>query len=698
VDCFSAGEEYLPAFSFLRSYRETYMNRSATVFLSLRSVFKSTMFGLLCLLGAVFLNACGGSSSSNNMADTSTCTGSCGSAMVSLTDAQGDFLTYSVDVLSLKLTRADGTVVETLPNTTRVDFATLVSLSEIVSNGQVPAGSYSSASITLDYSNANIVVDDGTANGLQVTAVDSSGAALAQTTLTVQLDAGNKLIVNPGKIASLNIDFNLLASNTVNNSNATVTVNPVLVASLVPPTTKPLRIRGAFVSADTSASTYTVTVRPFHDSDDSSGQQVVHVTDTTTFSIDGMNYTGSAGLSQLATLSSGTLVVAYGTVSKTDNIFTASNVLAGSSVVSNTLDSVEGDVIARSGNTITLRGATLCGAGDRDTQFRRGDVTVTVGSGTIVTEDGHSGSYTIADISVGQHVQFFGVSSLHVSSSSSSSTSSSDSTSSSSSSASSSSTSSESSSMGDASIQPITFDATAGSARLMLTSLWGTVTAVSSNNVTLNLQALDGRSPSAFNFAGTGASSASDAAASAYVVGTSGLSLTGVAANTAVRFVGFIAPFGSVATNGVDFNAQTLVNYAATNALLFVSWGNAGISTPFGAMSSSTLSITQAVLDSSVKSVVKIGPQTINLMSSASHAGGVMLVPADATADNVQYAISHRTSHTIGSYSTFADFETALANAVSVSGTTTLGLAAEGVYDQSTSTLTAAEVIVMLSD
>ncbi len=55
-----------------------------------------------------------------------------GTVLVSLTDADGDFLNYSVDVVSLSLRKADGTIVQALPTHQRVDFARLVDLTELV--------------------------------------------------------------------------------------------------------------------------------------------------------------------------------------------------------------------------------------------------------------------------------------------------------------------------------------------------------------------------------------------------------------------------------------------------------------------------------------------------------------------------------------------------------------------------------------
>jgi hypothetical protein len=338
--------------------------------------------------------------------------------MVSLTDAPGDFISYIVNVVSLQLTRADGTVVQTVPVTTQVDFAQLVNLSEIVSAAQIPAGRYVAASITLDYSGATIVVDNGT-TGVTILPADIIDGATSmplaapnptQVTLTLSLDTDNQLVVTPNTIANLALDFNLAASNAITPSNTdptTVTVNPVLTASLVPDTSKQIRVRGPLVSVSTTASSYIVGVRPFYNSSGMNGQVTVATTATTTYSINGTAYTGSAGLTQLATLSAGTVTAAYGTWDTTSQTFTASNVLAGSSVAGTSLDSVEGTVVARTGDTLTLLDDLLYHAGQFGIRFEQ-QVTVTVGTGTTVTEAGASGAFSIEDISVGQHVQIFG--------------------------------------------------------------------------------------------------------------------------------------------------------------------------------------------------------------------------------------------------------------------------------------------------
>ena len=87
------------------------------------------------------LSACGGGGGgggqppvANQGCDATTC----GTLLVSLTDPDSDFLSCFVDVASLSLTRANGTVVRALPTRQRVDFAELVDLTEFVTAATIP--------------------------------------------------------------------------------------------------------------------------------------------------------------------------------------------------------------------------------------------------------------------------------------------------------------------------------------------------------------------------------------------------------------------------------------------------------------------------------------------------------------------------------------------------------------------------------
>jgi hypothetical protein len=633
------------------------------------------LFRPLALLLTAALTACGGGSGSAGMASSSCGASSCGAAVLTITDAPGDFLSYTVNIVSLKLQRADGTVVETLPVTTTVDFAKLVDLSEVISARQIPPGKYVGGTVSVDYTGSTIVVDDGTTTGLQVAPVDSTGAALTTVDMQVQFDASKPLVITSASAGRVAFDFNLLASNTVDLTAKTVTVNPVLVASIVPPDHKDLRVRGPLVSTDTTAGSYTVTVKPFYSSSTSQGDFTVHVNSATSYEIDGVSYSGAAGLTQLATLSAGTLTAAFGTLTTADQVFTATRVLAGTSVENSHEDGVDGVVVARSGNALTVRGVTLehrdghCGFDGRQ-------LTVNVDATTGVTREGQASAFAIGDISVGQRIHAFGKL--------------------------------------DTTTDPAhpALDATGatggGRVRLEITSLWGlinTATAGSSGGsgaVAISLKSIEGRpltdrhGTATFDFTGTGLTSADDATAANYHIDTGILALpASFAAGNPARFFGFVTPFGTAAPAAVppvaDFKAVTLVDYALTRGWLKVSWDDPGISAPF-VTPLATSGLTLADLSTSTHHSIGVGPLQIDLTTLAT----ALQIVGD-TGSTALFAIGHEATHTTDTYSSFADFVTALTTALN--GTNTAEhVAAEGTYNASTGVFTATHMAVVMEN
>ena len=107
----------------------------------------------------------------------------------------------------------------------RVDFTRLSDVAELLEAPALASGTYTSASIALDYSTAVISVD---VNGQSQTAtvVDSSGNAVTSMTVTVKFDSANQLVVTQGQSTRLALDFDLAASNSINlgTSPPTVTV------------------------------------------------------------------------------------------------------------------------------------------------------------------------------------------------------------------------------------------------------------------------------------------------------------------------------------------------------------------------------------------------------------------------------------------------------------------------------------------
>ena len=603
------------------------------------------------------------------------CTSStCGSMVMTVTDAAGDFLSYQVNLVSLQLQKADGSMVETLPATTTVDFVQLINLSEILSVRQIPPGDYVAAQVTVDFTNASIMVDDGTGTGVAVKPVDSTGAALGQLQLMVQLDAKNHLQINAAKASRIAFDFNLLASNMVDLTAKTVTVSPVLVAGVVPVDNKQVRVRGEIASVDTADNAYTVQVDPFHDhNDDKQSAFVVHTTDTTTFEINGTPFVGAAGLAQLATLASDTLSVAFGSVDLTTQTFTATDVLAGTSVEGGGFDHILGTVIARTGNTLTVHAAHMQDHDNGDNHdgadnFMAGNSTVTIAAATAVTAQGQASAapaHTIAEISVGSLIDAFGTASKDGSG-------------------------------------KVTFDAGAGRVRLGLTQVQGSLNAVGSNQITIKLNSI-GRLPSSlFNFSGTAAAGGALSDPTHYVLGTGNLSLSPFTVGGSLLGVGFVAPFGGAPP---DFNAITLANgsqgdvddndddndNSGKGAQMDIDWGKSGTTAPF-----KTLDATHLDLDVSNSSIgshhrIQVDPQDIDITALA---GDPSIVAAGGM---TEFAITGQHGRATDNFSSFADFESALA--MDLNGmTTALRLTADGQYDAASNTFTARRITILLSN
>jgi len=191
-----------------------------------------------------------------------------------------------------------------------------------------------------------------------------------------------------------------------------VTVNPLLVADVNLDSPKPHRIRGPLDGVDTQAGSFTLILRPFNLLQGDLGRVSFFTDGNTTFEINQTSSQGSAGLAVLAQQSRLTAVVAVGTFDLATRRFTATEVLAGSSVSFGTSDVLTGNVTARIGNTLTVRGAELFRS-DGTLSFQN-TVSVTVASTTkVVSQKNPSGPQIaivpdIGSISVGQRVTVFG--------------------------------------------------------------------------------------------------------------------------------------------------------------------------------------------------------------------------------------------------------------------------------------------------
>ncbi|MCH7898835.1 MAG: hypothetical protein IIC62_05760, partial [Proteobacteria bacterium] len=371
------------------------------------------------LISALMLAACGGGSSSVDNpppqpqaqscdpANTAT-HAECGTVFISLSDADGDFLNYTVDVVQLTLETADGRVVNTLPRSTRINFTDYVDLSELLTVATVPPATYVSGTITLDYSDAEVFVEAGDM-AKETVVTDLDGNALEQTTLKILLSNRDQLHVTRGRTSILQLDFDLGASHIVDivPTPATAASEQFIIAEVTPVDEKDIRVRGPLVEVNQNASNYVVAIRPFHDRAGDFGRIRVHTTDDTEFEVNGDLYVGSDGLRALDAAGPRTPTIAGGTLNISEREFTARIVLAGSSVPGHDRDAIVGNVIKREGDFLTVRGATIISR-DRRPHFHD-DVLVEIGPNTKVFKDGdRSSDLSINAISIGQRVTIRG--------------------------------------------------------------------------------------------------------------------------------------------------------------------------------------------------------------------------------------------------------------------------------------------------
>ena len=629
--------------------------RRATAFVS--PFQRRLLPSLLLLMAGLSLAGCGAPADSASDGD--------GEVVIGLTDAEGDFASYTVDVLSLTLTKANGAVVETLPLSTRVDFAQYTELTEFLTAATVPNGAYVKASMVLDYRNADIWVENAAGDAVQVNNIlDGDGVAVTQMDVTVNLEGRNKLIVAPGIPSHLTLDFDLKSSNHVSFDEAgvpTQVVEPVLLADAELETPKPHRLRGPLASVNVAANSFEVILRPFHhrlNNDHHRRFGALHVVtnDTTQFEINDEAYQGQAGLVALGAQPTFTATVVIGELKFNPRRFEAREVYAGSSVPGGALDVVTGSVIARSGDTLTVKGATLVRAGG--SVIFNDKVTVNMGDMTSVKRQLSLGNdYTIDDVSVGQRVRVFGV-------------------------------------LTNDTANQLEMDAGVsyqGRVKMRLTTLRGTVLGVvgipeQPLPFVIDVQAIDGRRIGLFDFAGTGDVPANDADPSYYEIDTASLDVSALAAGTPVKVRGFVRPFGQVTTAAPsDFTAQSIVDVSQLKGVMAIGWDPASNT----AISSSTADGIELNLDGvGLFHHVSRARVAIDLTTAAV---APRIVPQDNGA-GVYWLVQSGTSQL---HTDFARFAADLDERLSA-GALVKHVVASGQYDDASATITAGFASVLL--
>jgi hypothetical protein len=620
---------------------------------------------LLCA-GAVFAAGC----HHNNQ------TSGYGIGWVTLSDTPGDFTSYIVNIDSVTLTGKANGVITAVSAAETVDFTKLSNVSELWSAASIPNDTYTSATITLDYSLANVSV---MVNGVPVkaTVVDASGGAVTTQVININFDPNNPLVITP-TYASTNaervaIDFNLPASNVVdlNTSPPTVTIKPYMTIATSAPDTKPVRVRGPLINSSLGISTYTVYVRPFFDEVNSLGTLTIFNDADTIYTINGTAYTGTAGLTVLSQTSAGTTITAAyttytptATPSTTAGVFKSTYVVAGSTLEDFYTQGLEGDVIARSGNTLTLRGSTLQ-FNNGTSQYNDADAVVLVGPATIVTmDDTTPKGLNYNSISVGQHIIARGIYTLPASG-------------------------------------VVTLDATGssatntGSVRLQRTEVWGPLLGTGPASLVMNAQTIENWPVSVFNFAGNGLGAVNPAS---YSVSTAGAAVpAGLVAGDLLWIDGISTPFHSAPP---DFIAVSINTEVSAPASMQVDWDRLGTTVPFAQLTDEGIKI---ALDNPryVAGVIRIGSESIDLKSLEDSPLIVPQPPPAATGLPAVFlplfgvgGLTATGTTTVSVYNTFSDYVTQLPKSL-VDATPALHFVATGVFNRSANTFTATSIDVV---
>lgn len=559
------------------------------------------------VLSSLLISGCsGGGETSNTQTTTNE---QSGELALALTDAEGDFLTYVVDVGSIELTRQDGAVVETLAINTRVDFAQYVDVSELLTLATIPEGLYTTITLNLDYSEANVTVQADNGDPLQATLVDSDGEELEQLSVSLELSDGSRFNITPGVPSHVTLDLDLDASHQIDiiDNKATVIVEPIFLADTQFENPKTLRLRGLLDTVAVDDEVFVLTVRPFRHRQGNFGSIRVHVNDETLYEINGTVFDAQTGLAQLATLEQSTPLISLGTWDRETAQYIAKTVFAGSSVPWGDVDALRGVVIDRVDNTLTIRGAVIELA-DGNYRFDD-DIQLILSEQTTVTQQfqGLSNS-DISNISVGSAIRASGEL-----------------------------------------VDNNTLDASAGHVRIHLANLSGRVISVSP--LSINLQQLTGRHPTLYNFSGTGSDAASDANPQDYEIDTNSLNLNSINVGDPIKARGLVSAFG---TAPEDFIAQTLFDASEIKGHLVINYGKNGAQSAIAQITNEMLVFDLS--ESPTRHHVKRAAIVTDLSTFESMP---KVIPSEQTGI---FAITQRGRIEI--YHSFTDFVTALNNAL----------------------------------
>ena len=672
---------------------------------------------LLCV-AAIFGAGCHGTSNISNY----------GIAWVSVTaEPAPQYASYVVTIDSITLTRSDNTIYTAVATPEVVDLTQIHNIAELWSSGAIPNGTYIAATITLDYSSAVIAlrIGDGSVSctpGVPsgCTILDAS-SKLTPTTyaITVNFDPLNEPAITPTyastSAALMAVDIDLPGSGYVDYSTTlpTIYLRPYLTIGHQASDTKLIRVRGPLANSSVNVDTYTVYIRPFYDEANNIGQLTLFSQPTTVYTLNGQSYIGNSGLNALSVLSAGSTMTAGFTTFQPDynplngayaGRFNLQYVVAGSTLEDNYTNGISGDVIARNGDTLTLRGSTIIFTTDDTFAYQTDDCLVLLGAGTIVTADNNPllKNLTPSSIAVGDHITARG---NYVA------------------------TSTGQSCGFSLFGQTVELDSTGttatntGSVRLQQAETFGTLVSSATGSLVTDLTSIDYWPVAAYNFAGNGTTTP---VPTAFSVNTEGLALpTGTAPGDPIWLSGYAPPFGAAPPDYLTFalnnelSVQTaggsLGSGAGTTpgsgacgvgsevcdpAVLQVSWP-AGSTTPFTSLTDQSFTIDLAD-PKLATAIIQIGSESILMSSLPSSPAVVPTALATTQTFAPRYSWGNPLTSTVTETvttstdtlkltSVFSDFVSGVTAMLSTTQPA-LQLVARGIYDRATNTFTATQI------
>lgn len=476
------------------------------------------------LSGSLFLGACS-DSSDTAVADTEN-----GELQLAITDAEEDFLTYQIELDAITLNHLDGSTVSILPLSSEIDFVQYQELSELFAVLSVPKGTYSSITLSLDYSDADIVIQNEAGQSYQASAVNALGEALAEVDVELKFNDNELIHISARKAAQLTLDLDLAASNTIESFEpAVVIVEPFMIGTTELDADREHRVRGLLKSVSETEQNITLNIRPMRLKQGEFGSFSFDVNSDTRFEVNGIELTWDAGLSAMAELSADTPVIAFGQADKeSGQAYLATQVHAGNSVPWADSDVLKGVITQRTGNSITIEGAVL----ELENQAGHFRQTIEMAVSENSTVTGYRlGDADISNLSIGQSVL----------------------------------------ALGDFDAESNIFDAQDSNIRMKLNQIVGQIEQTSP--LQLDLSHINKRPVEVFDFSGTGNSETDNANPESYEITTSDLDLSTLETEEWLQVRGYPSVFGSAPA---DFDALSIINpdFSSHAAKLHARWSS----------------------------------------------------------------------------------------------------------------------------